>query len=148
LFLYRALRPTIFEFDVDVTPSFTQIDDVVFVGRTSPDDWDFYDAFRSVAKQYRRFFSFLMGPPAEDKSTLVCYNNLEGFKRTASDPITLSSIKRFVELCSSSTVPVLTKRNAIIYRSVGIDPTGRQHIRSPNALSFYRVLTLTKNPSA
>ncbi len=100
--------------------SFSLLDDVVVMGHPHPDDWDFYDRFRTLAKKYRDRFSFVVSGPISDTSALVCYNNIDDVKHTASDTTSVGAFDRFTKLCAEPLVPELTRRNEAHYTSVGI----------------------------
>ncbi len=99
---------------------FSVLDDVVIMGYHHPDDWDFYDRFRTLAKKYRDRFSFVVTRPISGTSALVCYNNIDDVKHTASDTVSVGAFEKFTMLCAEPLIPELTRRNEAHYTSVGI----------------------------
>ncbi|GAB1313682.1 Protein disulfide-isomerase [Madurella fahalii] len=121
MFLHRALRPTYFEADEQLADSLTLLDDIVIMAHPQPDDWDFFDQFRSLANKYRDRFSFVAAPPIPDEktSTLVCYNNIDDEKRTVPDIMTVGALEKFIKMCAEPLIPELTRRNEAQYTSTG-----------------------------
>ncbi|KAK4239245.1 protein disulfide-isomerase [Achaetomium macrosporum] len=116
----EAIRPYLLEADEHTMGPFTLLDDVVLVAHPHPDDWDFYDRFRTLAKQYRDRYSFVVAPPVSDTSSAVaCYNNIDDVKRTASDLETEGALEQFIKLCAAPLIPELTTQNEAQYTSTG-----------------------------
>lgn len=135
MFLHRALRPTYLEADEHMFGSLTLLDDVVIMAHLQPDDWDFFDQFRSLVNKYRDRFSFVVAPPIQDEKTsaLVCYNNIDDEKRRAPDIMAVGALEEFIKLCAEPLIPELTRRNEAQYASVstwscGLLRRGRMHI--------------------
>jgi hypothetical protein len=99
-----------------------------------PDDWDFYDLFIALAKQYRHRFSFIMSPPLGDASTLVCYNNVDDIRYTASDLTTVDGFENFIKRCAEPLIPELTERSQAQYTSVSHRKTGLNGCTSPDVV--------------
>ncbi|KXX73302.1 Protein disulfide-isomerase [Madurella mycetomatis] len=121
MFLHRALRPTYLEADEHTFGPLALLDDVVIMAHLQPDDWDFFDQFRSLANKYRDRFSFVVSPPIQDEKTsaLVCYNNIDDEKRRAPDIMTVGALEEFIKLCAEPLIPELTRRNEAQYTSTG-----------------------------
>lgn len=118
MFLHRALRPYFLEADEHTLGPMTLLDDVVFVAHPHPDDWDFYDQFRKLAKQYRDRYSFLVSSPIRDTSTLACYNNVDDVKHIASDVTLVGAFEEFIKMCAEPVIPEMTRQNEAQYTSV------------------------------
>lgn len=111
MFLRRALQHT--------TGALTLLDDVVFMAHSHPDDWDFYDRFIALAKEYRDRFSFVVALPS-DPSPLVCYNNVDDVKHTTSDLASTGALEEFIKLCAEPLIPELTRDNKQQYTLVSV----------------------------
>lgn len=121
MFLHRSLRPPYLEVEEHLLGSLAPaLDDIVLVAHPQPDDWDFFDQFRSLANKYRDRFSFVVSHPIQDEktSTLLCYNNIDDEKHKAADLETVGAPDKFIELCAEPLIPELTRRNRARYTSV------------------------------
>jgi protein disulfide-isomerase A1 len=123
MFLHRMLRPPYLEADEHLSVVMTMLDDVVVMAHTQPDDWDFFDQFRSLANNYRDRFSFVAAPPIGDTSVLVCYSNIDDEKHTASDVVTVGAMESFINMCAEPLIPDRTEGDDARYRSVSSTST-------------------------
>ncbi|KAK4148812.1 protein disulfide-isomerase [Chaetomidium leptoderma] len=119
MFVHRALRPYFMEADEHTIGPTTLLDDVVIMAHPHPDDWNFYDQFRTLAQRHRDRVSFIVSPPIGDSSALVCYNNVDDVKHTASDLVTVGALEKFLKLCAEPLIPELTRRNEAHYATTG-----------------------------
>ncbi|KAK3314454.1 hypothetical protein B0H66DRAFT_313472 [Apodospora peruviana] len=115
MFLHRTLAPQPLEIGVDETKvgSLSLLDDVVIIAHPHPDDWDFWDRFKALAKHYRDRYSFILSisDSGKKKSEMVCFNNIDDLKHTASEVATVEALEEFVKVCAEPLIPELTRRN-------------------------------------
>ncbi len=116
-FVPRMLRPVVSHVTAKNTTDFIGADDVVLIAQfaSTNKNLDKLASLRRnidpVAKTYHDRYSFAVSDEPVKKSTLTCYNNVDGMQSSTTDLAHIGKLVSFVKNCAKPLIPDMWIRN-------------------------------------